>query len=788
MRVRYRWRERIVQSYMDFARGARFSLPLSLRRRFFLCLWACLWAFLIPVSWGVSLWTQVIDFFFRHGLQRAVEPPIPGISVGNLTYGGTNKTPFVEMLCRALQARGVLVGIVSRGYGSDNPDMRIVEGSKIEGAEADRRSVGDEPLLLSARLPDIPVAISRDRVKGLKELKRRGVRLAVADDAFQHRRLVRDVDIVLIDAACAFGSGRSIPAGILREPPSALRRAHIVVVTKADQVDAPALCSLRQKLAAFVPEDRIFNARLKVADWALRVPHGFRPFDGSVRGRRLMAFSAIGNPGSFIRTLEQEGAQVVGERHFRDHRVYSRQDMNPLYDQRAACGADFLTCTEKDIYNLPALWPLSQEPPLLVPRVATVLEEPGRFAEVMMERLRPRIVVASNGYGEDAIGALLAKKLQDAFPVAEVLAFPLVGRGESYRKHGFSVASTPSVTPSGGVLKYRLRDLWGDIRAGLLGHIRDQQKAWRNMAHRTRTPLCVGDVYLVLHTLWGQGIAPLFVATAKTVYLSGHWKLERFIIRRYCRRTWTRDRDSAGQLSASGADALYAGNPIMDLLGEGVPNNPAQARTRPKVLLLPGSRVRAYDDVRLLLDAVERLHASIACDYVMVSAPTLSLFRLTEACQGWRLNQKNQKSHEYQGNQENSGVLSLTKNGAAIALCQEDVSVAAEGADLALGLGGTANQLCAGMGIPVVSIDEKGKRVQKKLLGDAEILAKPTPSALAGCALKILTTPELYKKMSSAGRARMGKPGALDDVARYVAEELGWNIRCEIYAKLSRFK
>jgi tetraacyldisaccharide 4'-kinase len=741
---------------------------------------ALLWVFLIPAAWGVSLWTQMMDFFYRHGLKRASEPPIPVISVGNLTYGGTNKTPFVEMLCRTLQTRGISVGIVSRGYGGNNSDVRVIEGSRIEGVEADRHSVGDEPLLLSARLPDIPVAVSRSRMKGLKELKRRGVRLAVADDAFQHRRVVRDVDIVLIDAACAFGSRRLIPAGILRESPSALRRSHIVVVTKIEQADAPTLSALRQELAEFVPEERVFSARLEVVDWVLCVAHGFRPFDGSVRGRRLVAFSAIGNPDSFIRSLEREGAQVVGERHFRDHHVYSQEDMEALYDQRIACKADFLTCTEKDVYNLPSSWwKTSQEASfLLVPRVATVLEDSARFAGVMVEHLRPRIVVASNGYGEDAIGVLLAEKLRGTFPGAEVLAFPLVGGGEPYRSHGFPVASTPSVTPSGGVLKYRLRDLWGDIRAGLFGHIRDQQRAWHNLAYKTRTPLCVGDVYLLLHTLWGQGIAPLFVATAKTVYLSGHWKLERFIIRRHCRRTWTRDRDSADQLTASGADAAYSGNPIMDLLRDApdLSDSPFftifAASPKPKVLLLPGSRARAYDDVKLLLGAVECLQASISCDYLMVSAPTLSLARLVEACEGWQLDKKGTR------------VSCLTKNGTVIALHRGDVSTAAVGANLLLGLGGTANQLCAGMGIPVVSIDEKGKRVQKKLLEDAEILVEPKPSALADCALKILTTPELYKKMASAGRARMGEPGALDDVVRYAAEELGWNVRCEVYTTL----
>ena len=113
------------------------------------------------------------------------------------------------------------------------------------------------------------------------------------------------------------------------------------------------------------------------------------------------------------------------------------------------------------------------------------------------------------------------------------------------------------------------------------------------------------------------------------------------------------------------------------------------------------------------------------------------------------------------------------------------MAAAAAEATLLIGLGGTANQLCAGMGVPVISIDEKGKRVQKKLLADAEILTEPTAPALAAQALEILTTPELYRKMSGAGRARMGSPGALDDVVNYAARELGWRIRCEVYALLA---
>ncbi|MDR1049234.1 MAG: tetraacyldisaccharide 4'-kinase [Synergistaceae bacterium] len=743
-----------VQSYMNFVQGSR--SPFSF-----------LWAFLVPVSWLAGLWIGMADFLYRHGLKRSCEPPIPVVSVGNLTYGGTNKTPFVEMLCRAMREKGIPVGIVSRGYGGDSSDTLILRGGKplsVPTGGDIRRAVGDEPLLLSSRLPDIPVAVSRDRVRGIRELARGGTLLAIADDAFQHRRLMRDADVVLIDAACPFGSGRPIPAGVLRESPSALKRAHIVVVTKADQVAENELAALHREIEKYVPEDRIFDARLTVAEWALWDGGEFHAFRESVRGRRLMSFSAIGNPASFTRSLAREGALVAGERRFRDHHLYSDADMREICAQMRVRKADFLTCTEKDIHNLPPSWKKDPLPvPLLVPRVAVVLDEPGRFAGALRDCLRPRIVVASNGYGEDSVGVLLAEKARVAFPEAEVLAFPLVGRGEPYKKQGIPVISTPSVTPSGGVLKYHWRDLWRDLRAGLLGHIRAQQGDWRGVARRVRTPLCVGDVYLMLHTIWGQGTAPLFIATAKTVFLSGHWWLERVLIRSFCRRTWARDSGTAEQL---GNAAAYAGSPIMDLLGNARPD--PERPEPPEVLLLPGSRDRAYEDVKLLLDAVEILRARHACAFVMVLAPTIEPSRLAAACEGWNL--------------ESGNGLCLTKGHVVIRLRQCGVGEAAAGASVLIGLGGTANQLCAGMGIPVVSIDEKGKRVQKKLLGDAEILTEPTPGALAGGALKILTTPALREKMSAAGRERMGKPGALDSVIRYAAEELGWKTRCEVSA------
>lgn len=745
----------LVQSYMAYVRGER-SSPL--------------WNVLAPAGLATRFGAGLLDFLFRHGLRRRVPSPLPLISVGNLTYGGTNKTPFVEMLARRMGELGIKAGVVSRGYTGRAFSSAGSQVLVLRDGEGNRDVMGDEPILLSRRLPGVFVAVARRRIDGIRALQAEGVELAIADDAFQHRALDRDVDIVLIDAACPFGSGRLVPAGILREPVSALARARLVVLTKASQASPEALSELRGLVERFVPPERVFTSHLRIDDWFLWYGAPC-PCEPPEKGLRVMAFSAIGNPESFLQSLRDAGLQVVGERRFRDHHRYGKRELRALTRAARAAGAEALACTEKDLYNLPLGW--SPDLPLFVPSVTAALDEPDHFFRALAEVLRPRLVVASNGYGEDAIGVLLARRLRERFPSAEVLAFPLVGRGDAYLQAGFPVSSARSVTPSGGVVKYRLRDLWGDMRAGLLRHVGAQLQDWERLSAGLRSPLCVGDVYLLLQAIWGSGARPLFVATAKTVYLSGHWRLERALIRRLTLRAWTRDPETAEQLNlgrTSGAEAVYAGSPIMDLLGDapiGSPPEPPRAGDSPLILLLPGSRLRAYQDVNLLLDAVLLLHEARPCAFRMVLAPTIPTEEMVQACKGWGW-----------------GGGTIERGGLSIPLTSAPIAEAAQGAALLLGLGGTANQLCAGLGIPVLSIDEKGKRVQKRLLGDAELLVPASAKALAEGAQRILGDPKLYRLMGEAGHRRMGRPGAAADMVDYAAETLGWDLRERLYERL----
>ena len=178
--------------------------------------------------------------------------------------GGTNKTPFVEMLARKFLTLGLNPGLVTRGYGGKHKDKGPI---LVVNGKGDRGQVGDESLLLSSRLPGVPVAVSLDRLAALEMLRwENKVDIAISDDTFQHRRMVRDVDIVLIDATCPFGNGKLF-CRCLERVPKSLKRAHILVITKADQVKEEALAELISLVRKYASDKPIFTSRLVLERW-----------------------------------------------------------------------------------------------------------------------------------------------------------------------------------------------------------------------------------------------------------------------------------------------------------------------------------------------------------------------------------------------------------------------------------------------------------------------------------------------------------------------------------------
>ncbi|MCL2684064.1 MAG: tetraacyldisaccharide 4'-kinase, partial [Synergistaceae bacterium] len=480
---------------------------------------------------------------------------------------------------------------------------------------------------------------------------------------------------------------------------------------------------------------------------------------------KLVSFSAIGNPQSFHGSLVSLGLDVVKNRAFRDHHRFTWKDIDDLERTVHKFNAAALVCTEKDLQNMPNN--LSLLYPLYIPRISVAIDDESGFWRAVARCLKPELIVASNGYGEDSIGSLLADKLRDRFPMASVSAFSLVGEGREYKNRGIGVISPKSEMPSAGIVKYSLKALLKDFRHGLRKVIKKQIEVWRKQMGRFRTPICVGDVYLLAHTLWGQGKSPALVATAKSVKLKGHWMLERSLMKRRTRRVWTRDEETARNLSRSGIDAVFKGNPIMDLAVESRDEeDPWEGIPSPRVMLLPGSRPRAYQDAPMLLDAVKLISEEMTCGFVMVAAPTLDTRTLLSG-----------SNYRFRG-----GI--LTVGSASVVVYKGPIAPIARRADLLIGLGGTANQVSAGLGVPVLSIFERGKLAQKKLLGDAEVLAEPNAPALAARAIELLRDPAALDKMSRAGIKTMGGSGALSDVVDYAADELGLDARCKLFAKL----
>lgn len=266
----------------------------------------------------------------------AIELPVPVISVGNITAGGTGKTPLVIALTRRLIERGRRVGVVSRGYG------------------AKRGATSDEMMLTSRAVPGAVCVADPDRVAAARRaIDTAGVDCVVADDAFQHRRLARDLDIVVIDATRPFGFGHLLPRGLLREPLSGLARADVIVISRTNLVDPAALALIDEQLDRWAPN----RPRLR----SCHAPHGFFKLDGSPADvepgdiRRALVTAAIGNPDSFARTLGDLGVSIAATHWWPDHHVYGAPDVQFLADQCHMHSADCLLVTEKDSVKLAPL-------------------------------------------------------------------------------------------------------------------------------------------------------------------------------------------------------------------------------------------------------------------------------------------------------------------------------------------------------------------------------------------------------------------------------------------------
>jgi tetraacyldisaccharide 4'-kinase len=276
------------------------------------------------------------------------------VSIGNITTGGTGKTPVTRWLAEKLIAAGLRPAVLLRGYKG-----------------------GDEQKLLQSQLPSIPVHANPSRIDGAQEvLKTEKIDLFILDDGFQHRKIHRDFDLVLIDASNPFGFGHVLPRGLLREPMDGLSRAHAFLITHAELGCLP---EIEQTLRRFNPDAPIYRSR--------HVATGLQ----DLSGQKVLVFCGIGNPSSFLKQIESTGATIVNSRAFNDHHQYSAEDLTNLRNRARMAGAEALVTTEKDWVKLADIVDQVGDLPPIV-RAQLTIQFENDDEQKLFERIRDAIV------------------------------------------------------------------------------------------------------------------------------------------------------------------------------------------------------------------------------------------------------------------------------------------------------------------------------------------------------------------------------------------------------------
>ena len=341
------------------------------------------WLLLPPFSALYSLATRLRLAAYRRHLFAVTKLDVPVISVGNITTGGTGKTPLVEWVCRVIAEQDKRVCVLTRGFGRQDPSQQIVvsDGNNIV---ADVSVAGDEPQLLATNLLGVAAVVcnSNRALAGAWAINNFQSEVFVLDDGFQHLRLARDLNIVTIDATNPWGGGL-LPYGHLREPLSGLARADCVVVTRAEEpADLAAIMQTLKQIVGAVP---IFRSRMRTS--GLRALNEGSLEQGPSFSQPVGAFCGVGNPESFFNHLRREGYELAFNRAFPDHYNYQQVDIDRIVAEAKATGARSILTTAKDAVKLSAL---RFEIPCYVLEITISIEEEADLIQLIRNQLNPR--------------------------------------------------------------------------------------------------------------------------------------------------------------------------------------------------------------------------------------------------------------------------------------------------------------------------------------------------------------------------------------------------------------
>jgi len=331
--------------------------------------------YLLSLLYGCGVKLRI--FLYDQGILKREKLPCTVISIGNLTVGGTGKTPLVQYIAQFLEDQGKRPVILSRGYkGKIKDKIRVLSGK--EGSLSGWEEVGDEPYLLFKKLLTVPIVVGKDRVySGRHAMKEFVPDTLLLDDGFQYLKMERDLNIVVIDIQNGFGNGHLLPRGTLREPLKGLERANLILLNKGtDPDDYPRFAKEIKRWNSIAP---IFHASYQVVSVAgLKEEKKYPP--EFLKGRKVMALCGIANPRYFHLLLTQLGAEIVSEISYPDHHCYSLQDF-PFIEEKSK-GSDLIITTEKDGVKLKQK--IFENLPLFMLEIALVVTREREFQEYLL--------------------------------------------------------------------------------------------------------------------------------------------------------------------------------------------------------------------------------------------------------------------------------------------------------------------------------------------------------------------------------------------------------------------
>jgi len=286
------------------------------------------------------------NYLYDIKLFKSTQLPCKVISIGNITVGGTGKTPTVIAIAKFLQQQNKTVAVLSRGYGRKSTGTQLVTDGRTN--PTNWKNVGDEPTLMAKHIPGIPIVVDENRIRGGKYLiDKFHPEIIILDDGFQHRKIYRDVDIVLVNSNMSKYKNRILGFRTFREPWKSLRRTHLIFLTKSDFV-APSSKILEKLKAIDLP---FFNANINPSSYLIDYQNNKIDLD-CFDGKTVLLFSGIGDPESFEKTVQSLNLRILNTINFMDHKNYSKSDIKKIRNKYINLGADVIITTEKDFLKI----------------------------------------------------------------------------------------------------------------------------------------------------------------------------------------------------------------------------------------------------------------------------------------------------------------------------------------------------------------------------------------------------------------------------------------------------